>query len=67
MHMIILQICTAVTQMKGAQIRGIVRRLQGWGRTGCGFLERKNILIKYDVSRNIDTTRIGVKTLIPFM
>ena len=63
--MIILQISTVVTQMQGVQIRDIVRQLQGWGRTGWGSLEQKNILIKYDVSRNIDTTRIGVKTLIP--
>ena len=67
MHMIILQIITVVSQMQGAQIKGIVHRLQSWGRTGWGSLERNSILIKYDVSRNINTTRIGVNTLVPFM
>ena len=62
-----LQISNVVTQMQDAQIRGIVRRLQGWGRTGWGSLEWQNILFKYDVSRNIYMTRICVKALIPFM
>ena len=29
MHMIMLQISTYVTQMQGAQIKGIVRQLEG--------------------------------------
>ena len=50
--------------MQGAQIRGIVCRLQGWEKSGWGFLERKNILLKYDVSRNIDTTRIEKRAFV---